>query len=57
MLVPVGPWKDGYWILTVKCGALGGFTVEEVNLSLMERTTNIFTTPRSLNHSLKTALE
>lgn len=41
MLVPVGPWKDGYWILTVECGALGGFTVEEVNLSLMERQTSL----------------
>ena len=49
----VGPWKDGYWLLTVKWGALGGFRVEEVKLSFMERMADISTTPRSLNHNLK----
>lgn len=49
----VGPWKDGYWLLTVKWGALGGFRIEEVKLSFMERMADISTTPRNLNHNLK----
>lgn len=49
----VGPWKR--WILALNCegGALGGFRVEEVKLSFMERMADISTTPRSLNHNLK----
>ena len=49
----VGPWKDGYWLLTVKWGALGGFRVEEVKLSFMERMADISTTPRTVNRNLK----
>lgn len=42
------------WILALACsGALGGFRVEEVKLSFMERMADISTTPRSLNHNLK----
>ena len=33
----VGSWKDGYWLLTVKWGALGGFRIEEVKSHLWSK--------------------